>query len=119
LQPGQAYSIVQDQTLVGRSRLEFALGRGPAAAGRLLPAPAYDRVRPVFRLYERAVRDNDRGLLQQFVRERDALGLRVVGPDDTELDASVELIREWELGALVIYVTVRDERYWRQTQRTR
>ena len=69
------------------------------ASGEFVPGSAYERVRPVFRPYAEAQRDDgtvDEEMLNRIRRERDALALRVVGTDGTDLP--VELVMIYDFG---------------------
>ena len=73
------YRVMYAGQPLGVTRLE---GRDPEksmAYGTFLPLEAYDRVRPIFRLFVQALRGNGRtpddALLAQYYRTRDALHL--------------------------------------------
>lgn len=73
------YRVMYAGQPLGVTRLE---GRDPEksmAYGTFLPLQAYERVRPIFRLFVQALRGNGRtpddALLAQYYRTRDALHL--------------------------------------------
>lgn len=83
------YRVMYAGQPLGVTKLE---GRDPAkrmAYGTFLPLPAYDRVRPIFRLFVQALRGNGRApddaLLTQYYRARDALHLTL----ETERGATI------------------------------
>ena len=109
--PTKRYAIALPMAVIGFTNLEFPITRGARAAGFLQVAEGYDLVRAVFQLYRQAGA-RDRELFRRFVRERDALRLAVQDGGTLPLAAKVELISEWNDGRIVIYVAIRDDRYW-------
>ena len=92
--PNKRYAIAAPFAVIGFTNLEFPIIRRARAAGWLEPAEGYGSVRRVFGLY-RLARQN-RELLRQFVRERDALALTVQDGGLLPLAARVELDQRME-----------------------
>jgi hypothetical protein len=74
------FRVLCGREVIGTSALE---DRDPAmgiARGRFMPCPAYERVRPVFRMFveaQRATGPADENLMAAYYRSRDGLGLAV------------------------------------------
>src|SRR4051812_17356323 len=96
--------VIRSDATVGSTRLEHALSPSGAYAGKLTPGPALDDVRDVFALYQLA--GTDPRALSEFVRARDALGLRLVDPNGDPVDGKVDLISDWGAGHFVVHATL-------------
>ena len=62
------------------------------ACGSFVPAPGYERLRPVFRIFADSQSETgpaDPDALARYYRERDKLNLAVVRPDGTLVRTSV------------------------------
>src|SRR5687767_3930179 len=70
------YLVVQGPTLLGWSRLELVMRPSRSAAGRFFPEPAFDPLRAVFRKYPNTY--DDPAEVASYIRQRDALGLRLL-----------------------------------------
>lgn len=101
---------------LGVTRLE---GRDPdkgMAYGTFLPLEAYNRVRPIFRLFVQALRGNgrtpDNELLTQYYRARDALHLTLESERGTTIPTvSIHIIDMrgiWDSEGCAIEVWIRD-----------
>lgn len=102
-------------------------GRDPEkhmAYGTFLPLPAYDRVRPIFRLFVQALRGNGRApddaLLAQYYRARDALHLTletergVVIP--TVVIQIIDMRGVWDSEGCAIEVWIADPAFFHPTE---
>jgi len=110
--PGHRYLVVRGGDLIGRSRLEYPLDGGPAAAGRFFPGPAWEGVREVFSRGSAALARGDDAMLRRYRAELDALGLRIRDQDGREMAGRVDLISEWEDGRMIVHATLSDPLYW-------
>lgn len=106
LPPGRHYLVAHGPVLIGRTRLEYPLPFPGAVAGRFLPEPEYEMVRPVFRLYEAAKLQDRPDLLRDYVKARDALELRILDVDGTEIEGRVDLISHWRPSTSIIHLTI-------------
>ena len=104
------YLVVQGPNVIGWSHLEYPIRRTRSAAGWFQAETALEPLRPAFLRYRSAGDDPDK--LRAYVRERDALRLRLINFVGGELQAQVDLISEWEDGRLVLHVSISDSRYW-------
>jgi hypothetical protein len=109
--PDKRYAISSLFGVMGFTNLEFPIAKRARAAGFLRPTAAYLQVRDVFRLYRLAA-PGDRAALQSYVDARDSLRMTLQDGGTLPLAGTVELISEWKDGRLVVYVALRDERYW-------
>ena len=89
------------------------------ARGRFTPSPAYERVRPVFRMYVEAQREtgtSDENLIAAYYRRRDALGLTVETDDGKPIPASTvhieDMMDEEDETACEVEVHVRDASFF-------
>ena len=78
IQMSNRYHVLCNGELIGTSGLESRdVGMG-TAIGQFTPTAAYQRVRPVFRLFAEAQRDTgpaDKRMIADYYRSRDALAL--------------------------------------------
>ena len=81
------FRVMQGDREVGRSRLQ-ALDDGMAiATGRFIPSPGYKEVESLFRRLSDAI--EARFVAPELYEERDALGLRLLGPGDVSIPTEV------------------------------
>ena len=97
---------------IGSTNLEYPIPLEQRAAGLFVPPPAFARFERIFQLYDLAGPSHER-LLKAFVRDRDALDLKVVDSGTSILNARVDLIRRWSPHRCYVHVTIPDPRYWR------
>src|SRR5687768_12310923 len=83
------YLVVRGSTVLGWSRLEHTFRHTGSAAGRFFAELGFESCRSVFRRYRRAGNDSEK--LALYVREREALKLRVLESPGDELQARVDL----------------------------
>lgn len=82
------FTVFSAGTRLGTSNLEHLDHGMGVASGGFSPEPGYASVSRVFRKYGDAHGDDgtlDQPLLERLWQERDALGLRVVAPDGSDL----------------------------------
>jgi catechol 2,3-dioxygenase-like lactoylglutathione lyase family enzyme len=113
--PGQRYLVVRGGHLIGRSRLEYPLDAGGAAAGRFFPGPAWEKVQEVFSRGHAALARGDDAMLRRYREELGALGFRIRDQDGREMEGRVDLISEWEDGRMIVHTTLPDPLYWERT----
>lgn len=114
------YEVRYTDGLLGLSALEEGDRAAGVAFGRFRPAPAYERVRPIFRRLAAAAGSAapaDEAAVRQYYRERDALGLELVDPDGHVVPRAMIHIVDFEpeLGAdaMQLEVIVDDPSFWR------
>lgn len=114
------YRVVYVGQPLGVTNLE---GRDPEkgmAYGTFLPLEAYDRVRPIFRLFVQALRGNgrapDEDLLAQYYRARDALHLTLETEHGVAIPTvAIQIIDMrgiWDSEGCAIEVWIRDPAFF-------
>ena len=86
------YRILCNGELIGTSGLESRDAGMGIAMGRFTPTAAYERVRPVFRMFAEAQRDTgaaDERLIADYYRARDALTLSLETDDGVMVPTTV------------------------------
>jgi hypothetical protein len=93
------YRVLCDGELIGTSALESRDAGMGTAIGQFTPTAAYQRVRPIFRLFAQAQRDTgpaDGQLLTEYYRSRDALALSVETDNGIVVPTTVVHIADFE-----------------------
>src|SRR5262245_17637548 len=86
------YRILCNGELIGTSGLESRDAGMGTAMGRFTPTAAYERVRPIFRMFAEAQRDTgpaDEHMLAKYYRSRDALALALEDEDGVTIPTTV------------------------------
>ena len=86
------YLILCNGELIGTSGLESRDAGMGTAMGRFTPTAAYERVRPVFRMFAEAQRDTgpaDEQMIAKYYRSRDALKLALENEAGTTIPTTV------------------------------
>src|SRR5687768_1695682 len=92
LGPERRCRVVHFGMVLGSTNLEMPLAEHPMAAGFFIPTKEYALVERVFQLYDLGDSDHP-GILGRYLRERDALDLRLVDSGTDVLDAKINLVR--------------------------
>jgi hypothetical protein len=115
------YSVIAGKTLIGWSDLERPDPGMGVLSGAFRPAPGYQAVRRIFRLFADASpatssEPTDTEKLQRYYRERDALGLRLLDSSGRLIPTNTVHVYDFsdEGGpdALELEVTVADPSFW-------
>jgi len=115
------YRILCNGELIGTSGLESRDAEMGTAMGRFTPTAAYERVRPVFRIFAKAQRDTgpvDERAIANYYRSRDALTLVLENEDGVTIPTTVVHIADFTVEidetACEIEVHISDPSFFRE-----
>lgn len=115
------YLILCDGEVIGTSMLEHRDAGMGTASGKFEPAPAYAKVRAVFRLFSEAQQDTgpaDSDILSRYYAARDELSLSVETaagePVSTEVVHVTDFAEEFGDDAYEVEVHVNEARFFEQ-----
>jgi hypothetical protein len=120
------YHILSHGQLIGSSPLEYGDEPMGIAFGRFDPLPAYEELRPIFRLYTEAVPETsrqswDEAKLAAYWQAYDALDLALATADGRILETRGPYITDWNsLGwtdECAIEAQILDEEFWKVWRR--
>ena len=103
------FQIFSRDLLIGSSDMEYLDPPMGIASGAFLPAPSYQSVQAVFRVYSEAgvsAADQDEEMLERYYRERDALNLTVQLGDGKAIPVQCVHIDDFSVELDEISVTI-------------
>lgn len=114
----EIYHVIHNGDSIGSSHLEYRDSGMAVAFGRFYPSPAYDAVRPNFRMFTHAHGGQgwnvDQDELTRYYAAVNALGLKLVSSDGLELATGHIHIVDWEGDdELELEVHVTDPSFWK------